>query len=118
MWIPAAPEVGMLLFSFRETASFTQRVVEYLGDESYAQLQWYLPNRPEAGDLIRASGGIRKLRWAVAGKGRRGGARVIYYCASTRGLLFMLDICAKSEKEDLNPDEWKASRKLVKEWLS
>lgn len=108
----------MRLFSFRETASFTQRVVEYLGNESYAQLQWYLLNRPEAGDLIRASGGIRKLRWAVAGKGKRGGAYVIYYCASKRGVLFMLDIYAKSEKEDVAPDELKVFRKLVKEWLS
>lgn len=108
----------MELFSFRETASFTQRVLEYLGDESYAHLQWYLLNRPEAGDLIQAGGGIRKLRWMVAGKGKRGGARVIYYCASARGVLFMLDIYAKSEKEDLTPDELKVLRRLVKEWLS
>ena len=108
----------MRLFNFRETASFTQRVVEYLGDESYAQLQWYLLNRPEAGDLMRASGGIRKLRWTAAGKGKRGGTRVIYYYASSRGVLFMLDIYAKSEKEDVTPDELKVFRKLVKEWLS
>lgn len=108
----------MRLFSFRETASFTQRVVEYLSDESYAQLQWYLLNRPDAGDLIRASGDIRKLRWTVAGKGKRGGARVIYYCASTRGVVFMLDIYAKSEKEGVTPVELKVFRKLVKEWLS
>jgi hypothetical protein len=108
----------MELLDFRETASFTQRVVEYLGDESYAQLQWYLLNRPDAGDLIRASGGIRKLRWTVAGKGKRGGARVIYYCASARGLFYMLDLYAKSEKEDLTPGELKALRRLVKELLS
>jgi hypothetical protein len=110
--------MGMRLFSFRETASFTRRVVEYLGDESYAQLQWYLLNRPEAGDLIRASGGIRKVRWAAVGKGKRGGARVIYYLASARGEFFMLDLYAKSEKEDLTPDELKELRKLVEEWLS
>ncbi len=108
----------MELLDFRETASFTQRVVEYLGDESYAQLQWYLLNRPDAGDLIRASRGIRKLRWTVAGKGKRGGARVIYYCAAARGLFYMLDIYAKSEKEDLTSGELRVLRKLVKEWLS
>ena len=108
----------MELFGFRETTAFTERVVEYLSDESYAQLQWYLLNRPDAGDLIRASGGVRKLRWTVAGKGKRGGARVIYYCASARGVFFMLDIYAKSEKEDLTPGELKGLRKLVKEWLS
>jgi hypothetical protein len=77
----------MELLDFRETASFTQRVIEYLGDESYAQLQWYLLNRPDAGDLIRASGGIRKLRWTVAGKGKRGGARYLLLCLSARRIL-------------------------------
>jgi hypothetical protein len=108
----------MRLFSFREAASFTQRVLEYLGDESYARLQWYLLSRPEAGDLIQGSGGIRKVRWTVAGKGKRDGTRVIYHWASARGLFFMLDIYAKSEKEDLTPDELKELRKLLKEWLS
>ena len=108
----------MKLFGFRETTSFTERVVEYLSDESYAQLQWYLLNRPGAGDLIQASGGIRKVRWTALGKGKRGGARVIYYYASERGVFFMLDIYAKSEKEDLTPGELKELRKLVKEWLS
>jgi hypothetical protein len=108
----------MRLFGFRETTRFTRRVVEYLDDESYTQLQWYLLRRPDAGDLIQAGGGIRKLRWAAAGKGKRGGARVIYYCAPARGVFFMLDLYAKSEKEDLTPGELKELRKLVKEWLS
>jgi len=90
----------MRLFSFRETARFTRRVIEYLGDEPYAQLQWYLLVDPEAGDLIETGGGIRKVRWTAVGKGKRGGTRVIYYLASARGELFMLDIYAKSEKED------------------
>jgi hypothetical protein len=108
----------MRLSSFREATSFTRRVVEYLSDESYAQLQWYLIRYPEAGNLIQAGGGIRKMRWAAVGKGKRGGARVIYYWASARGLFFMLDLYAKSEKEDLTPDELKELRKLVEEWLS
>jgi mRNA-degrading endonuclease RelE of RelBE toxin-antitoxin system len=108
----------MRLSSFRETTSFTRRVVEYLGDEDYARLQWYLLRRPEAGDLIQGSGGLRKVRWAAVGKGKRGGARVIYYLASARGEFFMLDIYAKSEKKDLTPDELKELRKLVEEWLA
>lgn len=112
------PGEGMRLFSFRETTSFTRRVLEYLGDESYARLQWYLLRRPEAGDLMPGSGGLRKVRWAAVGKGKRGGARVIYYWAAARDLLFMLDIYAKGEKEDLTPDELKELRRLVEEWLS
>ena len=108
----------MRLFGFRETTRFTRRVVEYLDDESYTQLQWYLLRRPDAGDLIQAGGGVRKVRWATVGKGKRGGARVIYYLASARGEFFMLDIYAKSEKEDLTPDELKELRILVEEWLA
>ena len=108
----------MRLLNFRETARFTRRMLEYLGDKEYAQLQWYLLRNPEAGDLIQAGGGIRKVRWTVAGKGKRGGTRVIYYLAAARGTFFMLDIYAKSEKEDLTPNELKELRRLVKEWLS
>jgi hypothetical protein len=107
----------MQLSNFRETAWFTRHVLEYLDDESYAQLQGYLLQRPEAGDLIQGSGGIRKVRWTAVGKGKRGGTRVIYYLASSRGLFLMLDIYSKSEKEDLTPDELKELRKLVKELL-
>jgi hypothetical protein len=93
-------------------------MLEYLGDESYAQLQWYLLRNPEAGDLIQAGGGIRKVRWTVVGKGKRGGTRVIYYLALARGVFFMLDIYAKAGKQDLTPDELKELRKLVEEWLA
>ncbi|MFL6336796.1 MAG: type II toxin-antitoxin system RelE/ParE family toxin [Pyrinomonadaceae bacterium] len=93
-------------------------MLEYLGDEAYAQLQWYLLRNPGAGDLIQAGGGIRKMRWTAVGKGKRGGTRVIYYLASARGTFFMLDVYAKSAKADLMPDELKELRKLVEELLS
>jgi hypothetical protein len=92
-------------------------MLEYMGDEAYAQLQWYLLRNPEAGDLIQAGGGIRKVRWTAPGTGKRGGTRVIYYLASARGTFFMLDLYAKSEKKDLTPDELKEVRKLLEEWL-
>src|ERR1041384_935834 len=107
----------MRLYGFRETARFTRRMLECLGDEAYAQLQWYLLRNPEAGDLIQGGGGIRKVRWTATGKGKRGGTRVIYYCASARGLFYMLDIYAKSEKKDITPEELKEMRKLLEEWL-
>ncbi|HYH86474.1 MAG TPA: type II toxin-antitoxin system RelE/ParE family toxin [Pyrinomonadaceae bacterium] len=108
----------MTLYTFIETTRFTRRVVEYLSDEAYAQLQWYLIRRPDAGDVIQGSGGLRKLRWAAGGHGKRGGARVIYYWPSARDELFMLDVYAKNEQVDLTPDELKELRKLVEEWLA
>ena len=62
-----------------ETAVFTKQVHATLSDEQYRQLQLYLILRPDAGDLIPASGGLRKVRWQLPGRGKRGGARVIYY---------------------------------------
>jgi hypothetical protein len=108
----------MALYSFRETTRFTRRVLEYLSDEVYAELQWYLIRRPDAGDLIRGGGGIRKVRWVVGGKGKRGGARVIYYWAAGSGEFFMLDLYAKGEKTDLTAGELKELRELVEEWLA
>mgnify|MGYP001607989014 FL=1 len=62
-----------------ETSVFTRRLLELLNDEAYRKLQTALVNRPDAGPLIVSSGGLRKLRWALKGRGKRGGVRIIYY---------------------------------------
>jgi mRNA-degrading endonuclease RelE of RelBE toxin-antitoxin system len=67
------------MYSFIETKLFSRLVADYLNEEDYAQLQNALIKDPKAGDLIPGSGGVRKLRWRVAGRGKRGGIRVIYY---------------------------------------
>lgn len=69
--------MGDILFSFKETSWFTNRVGQLLSDDEYSKLQWRLIEFPTAGDVIKGSGGIRKLRVAAKGKGTRGGARVI-----------------------------------------
>jgi hypothetical protein len=69
------------IYSFRETKNFTKKVVELISDEDYANFQLRLSDFPENGDLIPNGGGIRKIRCAAKGKGKRGGARVIYYFA-------------------------------------
>ena len=56
---------------------------------------------PKAGDLIRGSGGARKLRWGVAGRGKRGGVRLIYYLRSQQGEIWMLTLYAKNEAESI-----------------
>jgi hypothetical protein len=59
------------VLTFVETKLFTQLVPQYLSDEEYRELQHALAVNPEAGDLVRGSGGVRKLRWGVAGRGKR-----------------------------------------------
>ena len=89
------------MFEFIESSLFGRYVYDYLTDDEYAALQWYLSELPEAGDLIPGSAGCRKLRWRVQGKGKCGGVRVIYYGQTTVGLIWLLAIYAKTRQENL-----------------
>ena len=102
---------------FIETPVFTRDVVALLSDDEYRSLQLALAFRPEAGALIRGSGGLRKIRWAVSGRGKRGGVRVIYYWATAEDQIFMLLIYRKNQQEDLTPQQLKILRKIVREEL-
>jgi hypothetical protein len=89
------------MYSFIETKLFSRLAADVLTDEEYAKLQDTLCKDPEAGDLIPGSGGIRKLRWSVAGRGKRGGIRVIYYARVRRGQFWMLTLYAKNVRENI-----------------
>jgi hypothetical protein len=89
------------LWTFVETALFTRLIAEYLSDDEYAALQQALVASPEAGDVIPGSGGVRKLRWSVAGRGKRGGIRVIYYLRLQQGQIWMLTVYAKNVTETI-----------------
>ena len=96
-----------------ETSIFTRRITELLSDDEYRELQATLVERPKAGPVIPGSGGIRKLRWSASGRGKRGGARVIYYWAAEQDHLLMLFIYAKNESADLTRDQIKTLRHIV-----
>ena len=66
-------------YAFYRNAHFTKQVKELLPDEEYRKLQEALLMRPEAGNLIPGGGGLRKIRWRIRSKGKRGGLRIIYY---------------------------------------
>ncbi len=89
------------MISFVETKLFTRLVQEYLSDEEYSKLQQALLANPEAGLVIPGSGGIRKLRWSVAGRGKRGGIRVIYFLRARRGQIWMLTLYPKNVAENI-----------------
>lgn len=98
---------------FVETKHFTRLITNLLSDEDYGELQNDLLHEPELGDKMPGSGGIRKLRFAAKGRGKRGGARVIYYWAVSKELILMLDAYPKNEKADLSKDELRKLRRVV-----
>ncbi|MBC7950448.1 MAG: type II toxin-antitoxin system RelE/ParE family toxin [Rhodospirillaceae bacterium] len=96
-----------------ETSVFTRRVEKLLNAEEREALVDYLAANPEAGDVMEDLGGIRKVRFAAKGKGKSGGARVIYFYHSDATPLYALTIYAKNEKADLSGDDRKAMRAVV-----
>jgi hypothetical protein len=71
--------------------------------------------RPSMGALIRGSGGLRKVRWGTAGRGKSGGVRAIYYWAVRQERLLLLLLYAKSERDDLSPEQLRLLRQIVEE---
>ena len=94
--------------TFSELSNFTKQVIRLLDDESYTELQLALFHRPELGRVIRGSGGLRKVRWAAKGRGKRGGVRVIYYWFVADELIAFCRIYPKNEKENLTAGEIKS----------
>jgi mRNA-degrading endonuclease RelE of RelBE toxin-antitoxin system len=90
-----------MVFTFVETSVFTRLVSEYLSDDEYLKLQVALSKNPEAGAIIPNSGGVRKLRWSMSGRGKRGGLRVIYYLRSRQGVMWMLTLYPKNVAENI-----------------
>lgn len=87
---------------FIETTGFTNWIADYLSDDEIRMLQNHLVENPEAGKIIRGSGGVRKLRWARSGMGKSGGLRIIYYWAKSRDQIYLLTAYSKSERENID----------------
>lgn len=83
---------------FIETSLFTKLLPRYLGDDEFSAFQWYLLANPDAGDLVRSSGGVRKVRWSLPGRGKSGGVRIIYYWKTAANEIWLLTLYSKNEK--------------------
>jgi hypothetical protein len=78
-------------------------------------MQSFLLIAPDAGDLIRGGAGLRKLRWSAQGRGKRGGARVIYYWHVPKHYIYLIYGYVKSRREDLTTEQIKVLRELMRD---
>ncbi len=100
---------------FIETPTFAADREQYLPDDEFAEFQQDLADRPDAGDLIPGGHGLRKIRVALQGRGKRGGARVIYYWRVAESQILLVVIFAKNVKVDLTKAQLKALAKAYVE---
>lgn len=102
---------------FVETQLFTRLITELLTDDEYSRLQIALLLRPEQGALIRGAHGLRKLRWALARRGKRGSLRIFYYWDKPADRIYMIHVLEKSRQADLTPAQVKVLGRIVQEEL-
>jgi len=102
-----APEITVL-----QLPKFKAEATELIGTDGIEELVVYLIGHPVAGDVIQGSGGVRKLRWAAKGKGKRGGARIIYLYVVMAAPIYFIRCYAKNIKTDLTVDEKKQLRQI------
>jgi hypothetical protein len=89
------------MFTFIESSMFERVLPVYLDDDEYAELQQYLIQNPETGEIVPGTGGVRKMRWARPGTGKRGGLRVIYYLRRRPNEFWMLTLYAKAKNDNV-----------------
>lgn len=99
-----------------ETKVFTRLIQELMSDDQYKKLQEALVNRPDMGDLIRDSGGLRKVRWNLENRGKSGGVRVIYYWVVDDHHIRMLYAYPKGKQEDLTSEQLAQLKAIVERW--
>lgn len=102
---------------FIEARVFTEDLPNYLSDSQYREFQVFLASNPAAGDRIPGTGGLREIRWSVAGRGKSGGVRVIYYYVMPKDQLRLILSYRKGIKDDLREDEVRQLKALNRGWL-
>ena len=100
---------------FVELPPFIAFAAEWWSDDDVRRLQNTLMAKPDAGDIIRGGSGIRKLRWSAQGRGKRGGARVIYYWYMPGDRIYLIYAYVKSRQDDLTPAQVKTLAALMKD---
>jgi len=100
-----------------ETTIFTKKIIYLLSGEEYRNLQNELIINPEKGKIIRGSGGLRKIRFGISGRGKSGGVRIIYYWIKKKEIILMLLVYPKNEQDNLTANQLKILKYIVEKEL-
>jgi hypothetical protein len=84
-----------------ETPTFQRLAAEFWSEEERLEFVSWIAENSEAGDVIKGTGGLRKVRWSRPGMGKRGGARVIYFNRNERGDLVLLVVYVKAKFDNI-----------------
>jgi len=98
---------------FRETPTFTRRLLKLLPDHAYREFQAALIEKPKLGPVIRGTGGVRKARWKTRHRGKSGGVRIVYYLTNDQRVCYLLFIFGKGEKDSLTKAQKNDLKKIV-----
>jgi mRNA-degrading endonuclease RelE of RelBE toxin-antitoxin system len=99
---------------FIETPVYTKQILQLLEDDEYRKLQNFLAKYPESGDIIKKSGGLRKIRWKSKNIGKSGGIRNIYYYYKESNSIYMLLAYKKGRQDNLSDKELSILKKIIK----
>lgn len=101
------------MYTFIELPTFTRYAADYFSDVELTELEVALSRDPNQGDVVPGTRGVRKMRWARAGMGKRGGVRVLYYVQDTLGRIWLLTVYAKSARENIAASTLNALREIA-----
>lgn len=100
-------------YTVLETVGFLRDCDGVLTEDERGELVAFIASNPEAGEIMAETGGVRKIRWGVRGRGKSGGVRVIYYFYNETLPIFMLNVFAKNEKANLSKAERNELKRLI-----
>lgn len=101
------------MYTVIETPIYSAKVLEILATDERDAVAAYISEFPEAGNVVRGSGGVRKIRWARPGRGKSGGARIIYYNRLKSGEIWLLTIYAKGDRATIPAHELKLIKEAI-----
>jgi hypothetical protein len=101
------------VFTVIETPTFSRLWPDYWTEDERGEFVVWLVTHPEIGDVIKGSGGCRKVRWSRAGIGKRGGVRVVHYNRLSDGVIYLLLIYSKGTRDTIEPKVLKKIQETI-----